>query len=347
MLPLSNIIAASEKHRFCFMLKTFRNDCLGVVRLLRSFQQFNRDGIHLYLVCPDGDVDFFVNRIKQSDNITFIQESLFAGYLVDAPFTTRYGGNFSAGYINQEIIKLAFWETGLCENYLCLDSDGEFIRNFYYVDFMVDDHVPYSVLVEDNALKVDPYYFKEYWPSREAIIRLIQKEIGFESEVLLTAHGFITININVMRDFHKNFMMERTYAYADLLSIAAFEFSWYNMWLQKCGVIPVILREPFFLYFHHEHQLKAYKAQGISKNDLARGYIGITINSSFLPDRGQHCLLEYDEYDAFMPVSPKLCNILRYSLQHIVLVRIKSLPSFLKCFLRPFLGPLWRKIQRK
>ena len=39
----------------------------------------------------------------------------------------------SAGYINQEIVKLCFWETGLADNYLCLDSDAEFVRDFHVV----------------------------------------------------------------------------------------------------------------------------------------------------------------------------------------------------------------------
>ncbi len=34
------------------------------------------------------------------------------------------------GYINQEIVKLAFWELGLTENYFCVDSDAVFVRPF-------------------------------------------------------------------------------------------------------------------------------------------------------------------------------------------------------------------------
>ena len=66
------------------------------------------------------------------------------------------------GYINQEIIKLSFWKKRLCKNYFCMDSDGVFIRNFYISDFMYDKNTPFTVLVEDNELKVDPEYFKTH-----------------------------------------------------------------------------------------------------------------------------------------------------------------------------------------
>ena len=40
---------------------------------------------------------------------------------------------------------------GICENYLCIDSDSEFIRDFYYSDFMYNDNTPYTIMHESKG----------------------------------------------------------------------------------------------------------------------------------------------------------------------------------------------------
>ncbi|WP_395783326.1 hypothetical protein [Aquirufa sp.] len=82
---------------------------------------------------------------------------------------------FKLGDINLEIIKLSFWELNLCENYFCLDSDGEFSSEIFLTDFMFDNSTPYSILLEDNELKVEPAYYKSYWVPPEKKIRKIQE----------------------------------------------------------------------------------------------------------------------------------------------------------------------------
>ena len=67
-------------------------------------------------------------KFKESNIEIFSDESI-TDYLVEDDSVM----GIRPGYINQEIVKLAFWEKGLCENYFCMDSDGVFIRNFFTV----------------------------------------------------------------------------------------------------------------------------------------------------------------------------------------------------------------------
>ena len=150
------------------LLKSFADDFDYAQRLILSFRKFNADDVHLYCVVPPADLSRF--ELFRGPDVTLLAESELGQYLVDKPVH-----GMRAGYINQEIIKLAFWELELTENYFCVDSDAEFIRPFYRSDFMVDEHTPYTVLVEDNELKVEPRYYREYWQQRELELRHIQE----------------------------------------------------------------------------------------------------------------------------------------------------------------------------
>jgi hypothetical protein len=185
------------------------------------------------------------------------------------------------GYINQEIVKLSFWELGLAQNYFCVDSDAEFIRPFGVSDFMFDSDTPYSVLVQDLELSVEPEYYNQYWVSREAELRSIAEIVGVDSRVVLTCHGHTVFSRNVLESFVKDFLAPRDWTYADALEFSPYEFTWYNMWLQKSGVIEIHPREPWIKVFHNQSQHMEYLLRGIGLSDIARGYLGVVVNSNY------------------------------------------------------------------
>lgn len=265
-------------YNFTFMLKTYEKDFPYAERLLASFAKHNRDGIHCYVVAPreSGKVLFDALSDEIKKNVSFIAEEEWGELLTDESIN-----GIRAGYINQEIIKLSFWEKGLCENYCCLDSDGVFIRDFYLSDFMFDEKTPYTVLIEDNELKSDPFYYQCYWIKREEYLRKIQQELGLTAKKLLTCHGFQNFNCRVLTDLKSEFMEPKRYSYIDLMRIAPYEFSWYNLWLQKCNAIAIHPCEPMFLYFHMKHQLYLSWILGRRMEDLKRSYVGIVINSNW------------------------------------------------------------------
>jgi hypothetical protein len=280
-----------ERRAIGFLLKTHSTDIRYAGRLIASYRRNNADGIPLFLVCPRKERDLF--EALSGNGIEILDDESVAPNLA-MEGTTR----LNSGYVNQEIVKLAFWETGLCENYFCLDSDGEFIREFHASDFLYDDSTPYTVLVEDNDLKSDPEYYRKYWTEREAAIRLIQREVGLEDRRMLTCHGFAILSSRVLRSLREKFMAPRGFGYLDLIEKAPYEFSWYNMWLQKDRTIPIHFREPVFKYFHYKNQHLDYLRRGVTLDDLARGYLGVVINSNYsrkdglvsYPDGGKYLM---------------------------------------------------------
>jgi hypothetical protein len=277
-------------HAFAMMLKTYAGDSVYAHRLAATFEAHNVDGIPLYIVAPANDLPLFEDITCATE---LVAEERLGEHLVTEPLN-----GVRPGYINQEIVKLAFWELGLTANYLCLDSDGEFIRDFRIADFMFDETTPYTLLAEDNDLIVDPFYYRTYWEARRASIAKIQRAVGLSDRTMITSHGFSIFSAKVLGALREKYMVPNGLDYRGLLNISPYEFSWYNMWLQSDRTIPIHPREPLFKYLHHKGQHLAYLDQNIHLEDIARGYVGIVVNSNYSRGFG---LVSFDAGDVYDP----------------------------------------------
>ena len=256
------------------LCKSYSGDFEYAQRMVKSFHQFNLEAIQLFLIVPETDLELFAPLSGES--VTLLSEQLVVGHLVDHEVH-----GMRPGYINQEIVKLSFWELGFAQNYFCVDSDAEFIRPFGVSDFMFDSVAPYSVLVQDLELAVEPEYYNQYWVSREAELRSIAELVGMDSRVVLTCHGHTVFSRTVLQSFVNDFLATRDWTYADALEFSPYEFTWYNMWLQKSGVIAIHPREPWIKVFHNQSQHMEYLLRGIEPSDIARGYLGVVVNSNY------------------------------------------------------------------
>lgn len=266
--------------RIGLLLKSYAGDLAYAERLLASYGRHNVEGLSLHCVVPRGDVPLF--RPLATDCVTVhAEEDLLGSHLVAEPI-----GDLRVGYANQEIVKLAFWETGLLDNYFCIDSDAVILRGFTGADFMHDSETPYTVLVEDNDLKSDPAYYREHWIGREASIRRIAAELGTPARVLRTSHGHQIMSSRALRSLREDFMDPRRWDYRDLLAISPYEFSWYALWVQHARPITVHQREPLVKVFHTEDQYIAALLSGVTESDLSRGYFAVVVNSNFSRDLG-------------------------------------------------------------
>lgn len=261
--------------RIALLLKSYSGDLHYASRLLSSFRAMNVDELTLHCVVPETDLQDF--QVYSSENVhVHSEEQLLGHHLVTAPL-----GELSIGYANQEIVKLAFWETGLAQNYFCIDSDAVLLRPFGAADFMRDESTPYSVLVEDKELLIEPGYYRDHWVGREASIRLIMNEVELHDPIMRTSHGHQVFSSRVLETFKNDFLTPRGWTYADVLLKSPYEFSWYAMWLQKSQVIPIYQREPLIKVFHNEDQHLAAILSGVTDTDIARGYLGVVVNSNF------------------------------------------------------------------
>ncbi len=262
------------KEKFAIYCKTYNKDIKEFKRLLTSFNKFNKDNIKFYVSVPAVDFELF----KEFDcgNVRLITDESFALKYFETEKYSRY----STGYINQEICKLAFFETGFAENYFCVDSDAEFIRDFYFSDFMADENTPYTVLVQEKELSCEKFY-KRFTAQRKENIERIFNETGLKDRRYRSCQGMQVINSRVMKSLKEDFMALKGLSYKDLIKISPFEFSWYNAWFQKCGLVREMAVEPFFKTFHSRVEYNFARFKNIKLEDYAKQYIGIVLNGNW------------------------------------------------------------------
>lgn len=272
-------MSTREESRFTILLKSYAADFAYARRLVQSFHAHNPTGLTITCVVPEQDMEQFT--LLACETVTVLAETPLSNTFTDTPVA-----GIRPGYINQEIVKLAFWELGTADSYFCVDSDAVFVRDISISDFIAPDGHPYTVLVEDRELIVEPRYYSEYWVSREMALRTIANEVGLTDPVLRTCHGHQVFSSTVLASFVADFLRPRGWTYLDALHLAPYEFSWYNFWLQKENTIPIHVREPLVKVFHHENQHLEYIMRGITEADIARGYIGYVVNSNYSRDLG-------------------------------------------------------------
>ena len=281
---------------FGIMLKSYGPDLQYAQRFLESFLIYATEPIPLFVVVPDQDIPAFTEVF--ASHATVLSESLWADKLVDYPI---HGNN--PGYINQEIIKLAFAEGGYLRNYLCADSEAVFIRPFSSRDFMDPTGVPYSFITEDHELHVDPVYFDAYWTARERFLMQIREFLDLPATPIATCHNMAVFSSEQVLNL-KKYLFERGLNWAGALEISPYEFGWYNFWVEKDQGAARKIREPIVLMLHQPHQHLEYSLKGITEYDLARGYVAVLINSGFAQDHG---VIDFQE-----PISDTLSRYISY-----------------------------------
>lgn len=267
------------------MLKTYRDDLPYAVRLIESFRRYNTEGLPMFVVAAADELAELAGLA--GPDVILIDQALLGGHFSDH----RVHGN-SVGYVNQEIVKLSFWELGLLANYVCVDSELVFVRAFGRRDFMVDEETPYTFLSEDAELRVEPDYHSMYWQRRAEMLGELSSLLELEEPRLLTIHGMAVLSSTVLGSLKEDFLDPRAWSYVDALEFCPYEFSWYNFWLQKTHVIPLVMREPVFKTIHSASQHLEYGLKGVTTTDIARGYVGVVVNSGYSREFG---LVSFDE----------------------------------------------------
>ena len=105
---------------------TFRKDLKRTVKLAQSIRKHNKGNIPFYISVPEEDVDLFREYLKDYEVLIFDEKDIFKAN-PKLNITQLYE---IRGGLRQQVIKSEFWRLGISENYLVLDSDCIFIREF-------------------------------------------------------------------------------------------------------------------------------------------------------------------------------------------------------------------------
>ena len=125
---------------FVIYCKSFNRDIERYKKLVNSVKKFNVENLDFYTSVPSTDLNLFKNQIG-SDYVKFVaDEDIY--------------NNIPAmrGWESQQVVKSSFWKLNVCNNYLMIDSDSYFIKEFSEDMFMYDNETPYTVIHEQKVL---------------------------------------------------------------------------------------------------------------------------------------------------------------------------------------------------
>ncbi|MBR1479356.1 MAG: hypothetical protein IJ599_00435 [Alphaproteobacteria bacterium] len=261
-------------YNFVIFVKTYSRDFEHFKLMISSFNKHNVCHVPMFVSVPQSELGLFTSF--KSDTVSIISDESYAGeYFIKQSYFNR-----GIGYLNQQVCKLSFWECGFAENYLCVDSEVVFIRDFIPSDFMFDEHTPYTVLVMDKDLSCEKFYASQR-SERETLIHRVFDAVGLHDPRLRTCHGNTMLNAKVLRSLKNDFMDAHGYNYEDLLRISPYEFSWYNAWFQKCGLVKEMAVEPFFKTFHLRLEYTYSRLRQLTLEDYAKAYFGVILNGNW------------------------------------------------------------------
>ena len=264
---------------FVLYCKSYRRDVLRAARLAESIRKHNIANLSFYISCPLSDLTLFKDTIG-SRGVTFLtdEEIIAANASIDLKaFNALPGG------ISQQIVKSEFWRLGICENYLCLDSDSYFIRNFDQSDFLTATGSPYTVMNESLELR-----------TFGAVNRhtKIARNIDTDCKAIMEIFGRVGRHYDfgplpvvwsrrVWSDMAEKFLEPKGMSFLDAMALFPSEMRWYGEALLKFRSIELWPVETLFRCYHYEQQYIASKRSGETDEALSQVYLGVCVQSNW------------------------------------------------------------------
>lgn len=269
---------------FVLYCKSYSKDFLRLKLLLQSIEQYNVEQIPFYVSTPSSERNFLEEVLgTKGYNWVADEDIVLANPKVDLnQYRAMPGG------LSQQIIKAEFWRLGLAENYLCLDSDSKFIRNFCYSDFITDDKVPYTILHQN----------KELFQMADNRGHLkVERNLKMEAERVKALFGRLGPNFygapspfnwsaKVWKSLDVEYLQPKEMSIWNLIAPEFPESLVYCETLLKYHAIPVIAIEPLFRAYHYDWQYFLMKRLGEIEKKLAKNYFGVIYQSTW--DVGTH-----------------------------------------------------------
>ncbi len=253
--------------------KSFSRDVKRCKILLESVLKYNRDNIPFYISVPKEDIALFKSVLGTYGYVLISDEELIDESLCQS-------------WNNQQIVKMLFWKLGLCENYIILDSDSYFIKDFYYKDFLVFDNIPYTICHEQHDL------FE--WTSKNKHLLGFDPKISFgecrypvmelfgrKGKLLDGGPTPVVWSSKIWSSMKEEYLIPNNLTFENLIETIPSEFTFYLEWLiTHQHIIPLYPSEPLFKCFHYLQEYHDYKNRGFTEEHFKETYLGLVLQSS-------------------------------------------------------------------
>lgn len=264
---------------FVLYCKSYSRDFLRLKRLLSSIQKFNPEHIPFYISTPQADRELLIQVLGAEGYFWVADEDIVAANPKSdfAKYQAMPGG------LSQQIVKSEFWRLQQAQNYLCLDSDSIFIRDFHQADFLTADGVPYTVLHQNKEL---------FQIASNRGQDKVERDLRFEAERVKALFGRKGPNFycapapfiwsaKVWQSLDTEFLHPNGISIWDFISLEHPETLIYGEALLKYHAIPIIAIEPLFRVYHYDWQYFLMRRLGETETKVAKHYLGIIYQSAW------------------------------------------------------------------
>lgn len=265
--------------RFLIYCKSYSTDLRRVLRLSESIERYNIENIDFIVSCPQKERHLFKKFLQgQKVNLIDDEEIILSNPGHNIPRFSYIPGNLA-----QQVIKSEFWRLGFSENYLCVDSDCQFIRPFRESEFVTDNGVPYTVADECREILIPAMAAgkSRVIDNFRTEATRVQEAIGRQGKNYNFGPNCPVWNANVWRSLEDFFIKPRGITFADLILQHPIEMRWYGEALLKYKAVELLPSQPFFKMYAYAWQHKAEKKAGITESGLSQFYCGVTYQSAW------------------------------------------------------------------
>ena len=264
---------------FVLYCKSYSKDFLRLKRLLESINQFNADNLDFYISTPKLDKDL-LERVLGNHGYIWVADEDIVSANPRADFI-KYSQ--MPGGLSQQIVKSEFWRLGIAENYLCLDSDCLFIRNFYKSDFLSIDGIPYTVLHQNKELfqlAIDRG-FNRFAEELRAEAECVKEVFGRQGPNYYCAPAPFIWSAKVWQSLDEEYLRPNNISIWDFINPKLPETLIYGEALLKYRAIPLCAIESLFRTYHYDWQYYLMRRLGETRAKVAKNYLGIIYQSAW------------------------------------------------------------------
>jgi hypothetical protein len=263
---------------FVLYCKSYSTDLKRLLRLAQSIRTFNREKIPFHVSVPAAEITLFSEHLRGFDLELHRDEDILKASNIDVQRVQHL-----AGSISQQIVKSSFWQLGLADMYLCLDSDAFFLRDFGIKDFLHPNGTPYTVLDEAHELLDDARQH-----SRTRIVDAFfeearQFQTRFERSGRAYSFGPFPLvwHRAVWQSLDTHFLKPKGMDLADAIEQAPIESRWYGEALLKYRAIELLPCQALFKVYHYAWQVDQDRRAGQDPQQLSRLYCGAIFQSAW------------------------------------------------------------------
>jgi hypothetical protein len=267
---------------FVLYCKSYSTDLKRVVRLARSIHQHNVEHIPFYVSVPQTELALFREHLSGLQVELLADEDILNA---SRPGVAQQVARMP-GYLAQQVIKSEFWRMGVCNAYLCLDSDAFFIRPIRVADFIAPDGAPYTMLDEAHDLLEDALQHKRQRVI-DAFVReadLVQQLFGRNGRRYSFGPFPLVWDRAVWLSLDERYLQPRGMTLADAITQAPIESRWYGEALLAWQAVPLRPCQALFKVYHYAWQFDRDRRQGINNEQLAPLYCGVIHQSAWERD---------------------------------------------------------------